>query len=612
MENKKIEVISEMFKNLYGEQGRRDINMLLTNIKSDLEKIPNVDTFVTARVKSPPSILAKCQGAPKYLKNWNTMKDLVGFMIVVDDNNDVDMVLEHFKRNFDKLRNPNSSSMIMDFRKINVRTGDTDLQQDYAELPSVKGYQTNDGYKNCRVNLMIPIDKNAAYPLEIQVKTKAQLAAHDATHEIYKSKVIPTQEDRIKLSDALFPYFEAMAHYKLNKGKMTERQILKCEDDIEAIYERNKDIYNKYPSVFIESCSIFAVSLFLLKHRERLYANHILDDSLINNQLIQSEILRIFRYKQKELRNENSNLTDSQAFKQTVDNVIDMPYDEFINLRNSIAGDFRKQTCVITGLFDMIRKSDIELIQRCTKSFKEVIVAVYDDDLARVFLGDDAIYSANDRLEGLSNIKGVSRAVLIGMDGAIKEISKIDTVFEPTKKPKKYKIGYIPGVFDGFHAGHIEHIKNALELCEELYVGVKSDYAAELKYRRKGDMTRSTMMKENERLFIANSIYGVTMAELTDNDVAPPDLRFRYMVSESKKGEPCAIFLGSDWMTEPEKKPAEARKFLEMVQREFPQIELVSSPRGNSGRSSTNFKKKKEQRTDIPPNPLSIITAGVN
>ena len=257
--NEANEVLSEIFNNLYQKKNMAHLKDLIPNIKSDLENVPDVNSFIMSRIKGPLSILKKVNGDKKYLAEWNTMKDLLGFMVVVDSNHEIDTLLYYIQTHMGELKNPNAKTLISDFRKTLIRKIDPSRPA-IIDMPSPKGYQINDGYKNVRVNLMIE-----GYPIEIQVKTREQYIAHMATHDpVYKSKVILDESTAHRFSDALFPYFEAYAHLKLKGDEMTEVQIEQCKQDMRSIFNRNRDIFEQYPEVYNEACSIFAIYVFEL------------------------------------------------------------------------------------------------------------------------------------------------------------------------------------------------------------------------------------------------------------------------------------------------------------------------------------------------------------
>lgn len=97
---------------------------------------------------------------------------------------------------------------------------------------------------------------------------------------------------------------------------------------------------------------------------------------------------------------------------------------------------------------------------------------------------------------------------------------------------KKYKIGYTTGVFDLFHIGHLNILKNAKEQCDYLIVGVSTDELVK-DYKKK-----TPIISFNERKAIVESIkYVDEVVSQTSMDkiLAWQQLKFN------------AIFHGDDW-----------------------------------------------------------------
>jgi len=104
---------------------------------------------------------------------------------------------------------------------------------------------------------------------------------------------------------------------------------------------------------------------------------------------------------------------------------------------------------------------------------------------------------------------------------------------------KKFNIGYTTGVFDLFHIGHLNILKNAKSLCDYLIVGVTTD---EVTYLLKNKLP---IIPYEERIQIIESIKYVDLAvpkTTTSNDEACLKLKFDVMIKGddwkgTKKGE---------------------------------------------------------------------------
>lgn len=96
---------------------------------------------------------------------------------------------------------------------------------------------------------------------------------------------------------------------------------------------------------------------------------------------------------------------------------------------------------------------------------------------------------------------------------------------------KKYKIGYTTGVYDMFHIGHLNILKNAKNYCEFLIVGVTVDNLVSYK-------NKNAIIPFSERIKIVESIKYVDRAvpqESMDKMAAWEKYHFN------------AMFVGSDW-----------------------------------------------------------------
>ena len=97
---------------------------------------------------------------------------------------------------------------------------------------------------------------------------------------------------------------------------------------------------------------------------------------------------------------------------------------------------------------------------------------------------------------------------------------------------KKYRRGYTTGVFDMFHIGHLNILKNAKAQCEYLIVGVTTDV---LCYQRKN---KYPIICETERMEIVDAIKYV--------DEVVPQVTMNKL-DAVKKYHVDVVFVGSDW-----------------------------------------------------------------
>ena len=249
VKNDSIKTLALLYNNIYNNKNNT-VFLIMNKFKTELEAIPNFHGLIFNRIKSPLSIYKKFINNENYQKSWNDIKDLLGFMLIVDTHNEIDDIIIYLKNIYLKFKNENSENFVNDFRKRNIRN-----KKEFEFYEIKNNYQLYNGYKTVRINLMYE-----EYPIEIQIKTNEEFIAHKTTHDlIYKSDNIFDLNKKDEISDAVFPLIEVLSHKYLNQYNLTTKNLEELNRDLKLILERNKNIYYEYKNIIDSSLEISAI-----------------------------------------------------------------------------------------------------------------------------------------------------------------------------------------------------------------------------------------------------------------------------------------------------------------------------------------------------------------
>ena len=515
VKNDSIKTLALLYNNIYNNKNNT-VFLIMNKFKTELEAIPNFHGLIFNRIKSPLSIYKKFINNENYQKNWNDIKDLLGFMIIVDTHNEIDDIIIYLKNRYLKFKNENSENFVNDFRKRNIRN-----KKEFEFYEIKNNYQLNNGYKTVRLNLMYE-----EYPIEIQIKTKEEYIAHKTTHDlIYKSDNIFDLNKKYEISDAVFPLIEVLSHKYLNQYNLTTKNLEELNRDLKLILERNKNIYYEFKNIIDSSLEISAIYIFIFNNKK--YFNYEKSNENMNERLIECNILKVIKY----LTDKSESILNSDF---SISSIVHMNYSEFQIISSKLENLSLLDSISIYSINDIIRNKDLNLIHNLSKCYKKIHFGIYNDELSELFLGHKTLFPEKERIKNIQSIKNIYDSGIIDNSGNL----VIQKNHLNISENKAYKLCYLPGVFDMYHPGHRIYIEKTNELCSNIIIGLKS-----LNYSRQYK-NKEPIFNETERKSILLNVKGIKDVHITNFDIQPDNKTLSELLKYSPKS---AIFLGSDW-----------------------------------------------------------------
>ena len=585
--NKTRNVLSLIYFNINNNKENK-VSSIIDKFQRELLEIPNFSGMILNRVKSPYSIYKKFYSNNNYQKNWNSIKDLIGFMIIVDTHNEIDEIINYLSIHYSELKNNNSELLTNDFRFYNIRNK-TKYKYNYIK----NNYQINNGYKTVRINLMYE-----EYPIEIQIKTIEEYVAHKATHDIiYKNNNFCDEMKKYIISDTLFTLIEVLSHKFIYLNSLSDKKIEECDRDIKFIMNKNMKFYNEYKPIVDSAFEISFIYIFIFRNKKFFNFNNFNDK--VNQKLTECNILKVIKYL-------SSNSEELFNYNFSINPIVYLDYKEFVNISSKIENTYLLDSISIHGINDIMRNEDLKIIDNLNKCYKKIYFGIYNDELSKLFLGHKTVFSEEDRIKNILSIKNVYGSGIIDNSGNI----HMKNHYINDSSYKKFKFCYLPGVFDMYHPGHRIYIEKINELCSILIVGLKSlNYSMRFK-------NKEPIFNETERKEILLKVKGINDVYITDFDILPDNNTLNELIKYSPNS---VIFLGSDWklcqnlLFQIEiylnssiditpilknlkfdincKKPFSSLEQYIYLKKNFPKINLLMIPRENSIHSSSSYRK---------------------
>lgn len=244
-----------------------------------------------------------------------------------------------------------------------------------------------------------------------------------------------------------------------------------------------------------------------------------------------------------------------------------------------------------TGIFDVVCRDIRMKIKEEAAKEGAYGIGVYTDQYCEEVLMNCAMKSLEERMKIAGCFEGVDfvfpvdtrdfkhieeiaeNAYLKYIDGQAKE-----------EENKKYKVGFVLGSFDVFHAGHLENLMLAKEICDKLIVVLKTD---ERILRTKNKMPKQSTAERAAILSLMKPINNILYMDLdTTREDVIHDVMELYKGIE--KRDIVAIF-GSDLRKKEE-------KYMQTTWAEINVVFTDRDPKKMEVVSSSNYQKKCDER----------------
>lgn len=338
---------------------------IMLNMKSEFEQF--TPYIVRTRIKSPFSM------ARKYYeigcKRVMDMKDLYGFMIIVEEDDDVDKVAEYIKEKY----------------RLEIRR-----EKDYRKI------NPQNGYKSYHFNIGIQAeDISDEILVEIQIKTRSMLIAQETTHDgIYKRKDVCFKE-RKKLVAAMFPLFERIAYlHEKEKNGISSDEKQKIIDEIKEIYARNNNIYTAALQLMSLAWREYAVANFMQDNEREILANDFLHLGFHNDTITKVEARRVLSY-----------LLDTSKEDEAITTMMNLSYRGFQSTLEKIEGRYLVDSATISGIWDNPTHEDFELTRRLGRNVQNLTAGVYTDQLIKLIYGRKVGSPLEKRLDFVGGLR---------------------------------------------------------------------------------------------------------------------------------------------------------------------------------------------------------------